>query len=247
MKTFLIRIKDHPLSEKESKDCLRSADLYSYKEDIQIFDAITPKRGYKDILGDRPNIFDNYPRPDRVACCFASHYLLWKKCIELNEPILILEHDAIFIDEFPDVEFDMCCTFGEPTYYQPQYIDFDTPKIDGIQTLTDKNFLGHHAYAMKPEAAKIFVEDCDTTVLSPNDLWMTKEKYPWLQEYRPFPISAQRSASTVQDRVDPESQIHVSYEDYHFVNDTKEKQEFVKKYYPRAWEGQDTSFDQIKI
>jgi len=247
MKTFLIRIKDHPLSEKESRECLYSADFHDYKEDIQIFDAITPSRGCEDILGDRPNIFDNYPRPDRVACCFASHYLLWKKCIELNEPILILEHDAIFIDEFPDVEFDMCCTFGEPTYYQPQYIDFDTPKIDGIQTLTDKNFLGHHAYAMKPEAAKIFVEDCDTTVLSPNDLWMTKEKYPWLQEYRPFPISAQRSASTVQDRVDPESQIHVPYEDYHFVNDSKEKQEFVKKYYPRAWEGQDTSFDQIKI
>lgn len=246
MKTFLIRIKDHPLSEKESKDCLRSADLYSYKEDIQIFDAITPKRGYKDILGDRPNIFDNYPRPDRVACCFASHYLLWKKCIELNEPILILEHDAIFIDEFPEVEFDMCCTFGEPTYYQPQYIDFDTPKIDGIQTLTDKNFLGHHAYAMKPEAAKIFVEDCDTTVLSPNDLWMTKEKYPWLQEYRPFPISAQRSASTVQDLVDPESQIHASYEDYFFVHE-KEKQEFIKKHYSRAWRGQDAGYDHIKI
>ena len=27
---------------------------------------------------------------------FASHYLLWKKCVELNEPILILEHDVIF-------------------------------------------------------------------------------------------------------------------------------------------------------
>jgi len=246
MKTFLIRIKDHPVSEKESKDCLHSADLYSYKEKIQIFDAITPKRGCKDILGDRPNIFDNYPRPDRVACCFASHYLLWNKCIELNEPILILEHDAIFIDEFPDIDFDMCCTFGEPTYYQPQYIDFNTPKIDGIQTLTDKNFLGHHAYAMKPDAAKIFVEDCDTTVLSPNDLWMTKEKYPWLQEYRPFPISAQRSVSTVQDLVDPESQIHAPYEDYFFVHE-KEKQEFIKKHYPRAWIGQDTGYDHIKI
>ena len=74
-----------------------------------------------------------------------------------------------------------------------------------------------------------------------------KEKYPWLQEYRPFPISAQKSSSTVQDRVDPSAQIHVPYEDYHFVNDSKEKQEFVKKHYPRAWEGQDISFDQIKI
>ena len=246
MKTFIITIKGHPLSEKESRECRESAKEF-YKHDIEVFDAITPSRGYKDILGDRPNIFDNYPRPDRVACCFASHYLLWKKCIELNEPILILEHDAVFISEFPNVDFDMCCTFGEPTYYRPQYIDFDTPKVDGIQTLTDKNFLGHHAYAMKPEAAKIFVEDCDTTVLSPNDLWMTKEKYPWLQEYRPFPISAQKSASTVQDKVDPYAEIHVPYDDYHFVNDSKEKQEFVQKYYPRAWLGQDYAFDEVDI
>ena len=35
--------------------------------------------------------------------CFLSHYLLWKKCIDLNEPILILEDDAIITDEF-DIE-----------------------------------------------------------------------------------------------------------------------------------------------
>ena len=35
--------------------------------------------------------------------CFLSHYLLWKKCIDLNEPILVLEDDAIITDEF-DIE-----------------------------------------------------------------------------------------------------------------------------------------------
>ena len=35
--------------------------------------------------------------------CFLSHYLLWKKCIDLNEPILILEDDAIITNEF-DIE-----------------------------------------------------------------------------------------------------------------------------------------------
>ncbi|PSU70220.1 epitope biosynthesis protein [Photobacterium phosphoreum] len=27
--------------------------------------------------------------------CYASHYLLWQKCIELNQPIIILEDDAL--------------------------------------------------------------------------------------------------------------------------------------------------------
>lgn len=36
---------------------------------------------------------------DAVAGCFLSHYSLWKKCIELKEPIMILEHDVEFNDK----------------------------------------------------------------------------------------------------------------------------------------------------
>ncbi|PKH05289.1 glycosyltransferase family 25 protein [Moritella sp. Urea-trap-13] len=28
--------------------------------------------------------------------CYASHYLLWQKCVELNKPIIILEDDIVF-------------------------------------------------------------------------------------------------------------------------------------------------------
>jgi len=31
-----------------------------------------------------------------TAGCFLSQYTLWNKCIELNEPICIFEHDVIF-------------------------------------------------------------------------------------------------------------------------------------------------------
>ena len=32
--------------------------------------------------------------------CFLSHWKLWEKCIELNEPILVLEDDAVITDKF---------------------------------------------------------------------------------------------------------------------------------------------------
>ncbi|ABR73901.1 hypothetical protein CBG46_02685 [Actinobacillus succinogenes] len=35
--------------------------------------------------------------------CFASHYLLLEKCVQLNEPVIILEDDAILLDGFYDV------------------------------------------------------------------------------------------------------------------------------------------------
>ena len=59
------------------------------------------------------------------------HYLLWKKCVELDEPILILEHDAIFKQNIPDIEFDMCVNFGRPSYIRPNKIVYDEPK-DGL-------------------------------------------------------------------------------------------------------------------
>lgn len=34
--------------------------------------------------------------------CFASHYLLWEKCLELNEPIVVIEDDAQLEECFDD-------------------------------------------------------------------------------------------------------------------------------------------------
>ncbi|MCG9693924.1 glycosyltransferase family 25 protein [Vibrio sp. Isolate22] len=31
--------------------------------------------------------------------CYASHYLLWQKCVELNQPIIIIEDDALLFKE----------------------------------------------------------------------------------------------------------------------------------------------------
>ncbi len=35
--------------------------------------------------------------------CFASHYLLWEECVKLNQPIIILEDDAIIHNDFCDI------------------------------------------------------------------------------------------------------------------------------------------------
>lgn len=37
---------------------------------------------------------------DGEKACFASHHKLWQECIKLDEPIIILEDDVEFSDEF---------------------------------------------------------------------------------------------------------------------------------------------------
>jgi glycosyl transferase, family 25 len=38
--------------------------------------------------------------------CFVSHYLLWEKCVEMAEPIIILEDDAILLKENFKIFYD---------------------------------------------------------------------------------------------------------------------------------------------
>jgi len=41
------------------------------------------------------------PRPNEVGC-YASHLSMWKKCVALNEPIVIMEDDFVAQSTFPD-------------------------------------------------------------------------------------------------------------------------------------------------
>jgi GR25 family glycosyltransferase involved in LPS biosynthesis len=41
-----------------------------------------------------------------VKGCFYSHYRLWKKCAELNEPIMIFEDDLVVLNSYNPIEFE---------------------------------------------------------------------------------------------------------------------------------------------
>lgn len=217
MRTFIITISTNPDSVRSANTARETAKQVGYEAEIEHFEAVTPANSnWRDIIPDDNNCFFWYMRPENVACCFASHFLLWKKCIELNEPILILEHDATFEANIPDDDFNMCVNYGKPTYMKEEGVTYEIPVEYEVAPLRDMFFFGHHAYAIKPEAAKIFVEDTlndsPDTVLLPNDVWIHKAKYPWLEEYYPGPVIADTEYSTVQakpmeikDVADPDS------------------------------------------
>ena len=41
-------------------------------------------------------LYETKNQKARIACAL-SHYLLWEQCLMLDKPILILEHDSVFI------------------------------------------------------------------------------------------------------------------------------------------------------
>ena len=86
------------------------------------------------------------------ACCTASHIQAFRRVIEINEPCLILEHDALVLGNVKDVEIpdNAVVTFGfrvgKPNEYLPSEPATKVTKIE--------NSTGTHAYAITPTTAK---------------------------------------------------------------------------------------------
>jgi glycosyl transferase family 25 len=89
MKILVINLKN----SVERRDFqLRQADYLDIS--IDFIDAIS-----KDQISDKTykSLYNTWERPllQTEVCCFLSHKLAWDKVIEQNQPILILEDDAI--------------------------------------------------------------------------------------------------------------------------------------------------------
>lgn len=102
--------------------------------------------------------------------CFLSHFELWIKCIEINEPIMVLEHDGIVIRSLPDNVLD---NFTEVLkldafeYWKPSYLtDLENSLskevgyhkfYHGKHHVTGNYSIGAYGYIIKPKAAEKLV------------------------------------------------------------------------------------------
>ena len=95
-----------------------------------------------------------------VRGCFYSHYNLWKKCVELNEPIIIWEDDIVLHRPYQPVDWDdvLILSLGHPRK-SAKYIRYlESP--EGVPQSVDygqSSMPGCCGYAIKPHAAKKLV------------------------------------------------------------------------------------------
>ena len=110
MKVYCIYTEKDPQSKKGLQRCKDSAkkhdiDLISYPcihfSDLkEVWKEHDIKAKYKPIPGQQTDFVKKLAPQTRVANG-TTHYMLYKKCVELNEPIAILEHDAYFVAPLP--------------------------------------------------------------------------------------------------------------------------------------------------
>lgn len=199
MKAFVITILDNPLSVQVADRCITSCKKFNI--DIEKFSAVTPKthdpEKYAESLDIPTNGFKEiYSRYENCLSAFLSHYLLWEKCVNLNETFLILEHDAVIVNNIPIFkQFKHVMNIGKPSYGKAQ-----TPMKLGVNPLTSKKYFpGAHAYMLKPAGAKLLIDKAKIHA-KPTDVFLNLNLFPTLEEYYPWPVEAKDSFTTIQNK-----------------------------------------------
>lgn len=157
MKSFIIRLSDYENSVEWATNAYNTAKAHGW--DVEYFEGIN---GLQHSL-DEYNLVRNpkhrksrkaFLRPGTVGC-LLSHYTLWKKSIELNEPICILEHDVTIHAPFPEIEFKDVYKFVKGPETKPTQIGLWWASGAG--------------YCVTPQGADKLVTFADTKGVMPAD------------------------------------------------------------------------------
>lgn len=90
--------------------------------------------------------------------CFASHYKLWQKCLELNEGIFVIEDDVEFTQAFNAKNLEKILK-SPYEYVRIHYIkEKSSYALNNHFNITFSNAAGTRGYFIKPSAAKKFIK-----------------------------------------------------------------------------------------
>ena len=197
MKMFVITIMENERSVQVADRCVKSGLVFGYN--IEKHPAYSPQNSdvYKELdkLGyDKKGFNEVYSRMDNCIAGFLSHHSLWQKCLDLNEPIVIFEHDAVLINDVPNLVLFDILNLGKPSYGK-----FKTPSYIGYGSLVSKPYFpGAHAYRITPRGAADLINEAQLTA-GPTDVYIHSSKFT-LGEFYPWVAEAKDSFTTIQSK-----------------------------------------------
>lgn len=162
--TYIITIKGHELSESMANRCLDSC--YKAGQVAEIYDAFDGTdntiQGIK-VPEHCQNAtwlkwlkLINYKLTKPEICCLLSHFSLWCKCIELDRPIVILEHDAVMLKKYTHHLVMNCIVYlGCIEQYKTKKVSMIPPHAQLHKDY--RHLLRTHAYSIDPFMAKNLV------------------------------------------------------------------------------------------
>ncbi len=175
--TYVITMIGEGLSENLAQECIESAKKFGIQ--AKIFPATWGKDIDKHFVEQDLKIYKKGQKKKDInpglKGCLLSHYRLWKKCIESQEPMMIFEHDNIVLRDIPE---KLLNTFEDVLHLDfasrqvTDYEDFtetyngddvkqwcpQIPRLSGHELYNKTHIKGSHAYIIKPLGATKMVD-----------------------------------------------------------------------------------------
>ena len=182
MKALVITMIDEPQSVQVAERCIESGKKFGYT--VKKHNAYCPDDNPHKIFKEEGlpvsefKIDARFSRLEPCMCGFLSHRSLWMKAFKENQQLLILEHDAIFIDKIPlNVGFDGVISFGRPSY--GQYREAKKPGVYKMFSKVGGYMPGAHAYVVSPSGARKLLQHASENP-GPTDLFLNKHDFPFI-------------------------------------------------------------------
>lgn len=147
-----------------------SQQLDQLKLPFEIFPAVDGRKGNHPLFEKYDEGLSKLYRGKTLSAgqlgCYASHYLLWEKCLELNEPILVIEDDTLlyptqfmaFLEQLPTLGSEFECI----RLFSNKRRSFRSSPVKNIGELAIAKFSKGHmsttGYYLTPAAAKKLIQ-----------------------------------------------------------------------------------------
>ena len=179
MKAYVIYMSGNEFSVKMTEDTIKSLEAFNIE--YEMFDGVVGRDGVKvlESFGVQPSAHADRDQwtPGTIGC-LASHYLLWDKCANQEEPFLILEQDGVLIRDPREIvdQVEFAChldsflpfnnSIKDPDYnhfdeynksmliYKPGVSKHPENVFYGSNDVTGNVFRGAYGYIITPEGAR---------------------------------------------------------------------------------------------
>lgn len=135
---------------------------------------------------------DKFSRREPALANFYTNYTIWW---DVEQPSLILEHDAVMIAPPPDIEWPAITNVGKPSF--GAYESKNKPGLYPLFSKVGGYFPGAHGYIITKEGAEMLIEKAETDGAMPVDLFLHRDRFE-CYEYFPWFIEARDSFTTIQ-------------------------------------------------
>lgn len=199
MKVFVINLASEIQRRERMKQQLDQANI-----SFEFFNAVSSEQDfpYSQRKDDQltKKLF-GYTLESRELACFASHYLLWQKCLELNETLVVLEDNCQLSEQFSHYfnNFnDIANRYKFIKLAVPRRRE--TTRFKRVETFDEKLSIiqlkrrvgSTSGYILTPEAAENFIRYA-TQFIEPVDDYMTKSFEHGIATYYLYPWPVKRA------------------------------------------------------